>query len=420
MIDLDFFAEIWETIRRNRSRSLLTAFGVFWGLLMLIILVGVGTGLNNGLVKGLQGVPASSLYFGTDHTSMPYKGFQKGRRFNIDNDDVSALRREFSDVAEYISPINFVGSNKFSVGDRSGDYELVGITPDYFHTMPLALDMGRTLNVNDILERRKVCVIGRRMYNELFPGEPDIAGQLIKAGSVYYQVVGVIHRLSDNINIGFNADETLMMPITTAQLNYGQGNTVHFMSLSLRDGYSMAEHQDRIIGLLKQRHIVHPDDPTAFWSFNVEEIIGQFSMLFSGVSILIWIVGIGSLLAGLIGISNIMLVTVRERTQEIGIRRALGARPSTITRQILSETLLLTFAAGIGGLLIGVWIITAAGSVMANQPPSAEPSLMGPPQIPFSVAVAAFIILILGGLLAGWLPARRAMRIKAIDALREE
>lgn len=420
MIDLDFFAEIWETIRRNRSRSILTAFGVFWGLLMLIILVGVGTGLNNGLIKGLQGVPASSLYFGTDHTSLPYKGFQKGRRFNIDNDDVDALRREFSDVAEYISPINFVGSNKFSVGDRAGDYQLVGITPDYFHTMPLALDMGRTLNVNDIRERRKVCVIGRRMYDELFPGEPDIAGQLIKAGSVYYQVVGVIHRLSDNINIGFNADETLMMPITTAQLNYGQGNTVHFMSLSLRDGYSMAGYQDRIIGFLKQRHIVHPDDPTAFWSFNVEEIIGQFSMLFGGVNILIWIVGIGSLLAGLIGISNIMLVTVRERTQEIGIRRALGARPSTITRQILSETLLLTFAAGIGGLLIGVWIISAVGSFMASQPPSAEPSLMGPPQIPFSVAVAAFIILILGGLLAGWLPARRAMRIKAIDALREE
>lgn len=418
MFDYDFWQEILQTIRRNRWRSLMTAFGVFWGLLMLILLVGIGSGFERGMQNNVKGIPSNSIFMGANRTTMAYRGFQKGRSWDLENEDLDFLLREFKDEVRMLSPINFAGAAATAVGQKTGSYNVVGVSAAYEHTMPMRIVYGRFINEIDLRERRKVCVIGQKVYETMFTPGTDPCGSLIRSGSIYYTIVGVVRKTSDNINIGSDTNESLLIPLTTEQLTYGQGHKIHFLGVTLHDRYPAHEYEERIAAAIKQRHYVHPDDKGAMWSFNLSEILGTFQMLFAGISVLIWIVGTGTLLAGLIGISNIMLVTVRERTQEIGIRRALGARPMTIMRQILSESLVLTGAAGIGGLVLGIWILALVNRIRAASPDS--DTLFDNAQIQFGVGIAALVILVVGGIVAGWMPARRAMKIKAIEALREE
>ena len=418
MFDTDFWQEILQTIRRNRWRSLMTAFGVFWGLLMLILLVGVGRGLERGMMSFVTDIPANSVLMGTGYTTLPYQGFRKGRYWTLENDDLGFLRREFGDAIRTLSPMNFAGSADCAAGQKTGEFSVVGITAAYLTAMPQQMLYGRYVNEIDQRERRKVCVIGRKVYETLFTPGTDPCGHLLKAGAVYYTVVGVAQQKNDQFTIGTDVDESLLIPLSTAQLTYGQGQTLHMLGVTLHDHCDAEAYEARISAALKQRHFVDPQDPGAMWSFNMAEMIGMYAALFLGISVLIWIVGAGTLLAGLIGISNIMLVTVRERTQEIGIRRALGARPRTVMAQILSESLVLTGTAGIAGLVLGIWVLALVGRIQeANPDPSA---MFGNPQIPVGVAVAALVILTVGGVVAGWMPARRAMKIRAIEALREE
>lgn len=414
----ELWEEILQTIKRNRWRSFMTAFGVFWGLLMLIILVGCGLGMSNGITGGLMNVPSNTVFFGGGNTSMAYKGFGKDRYITIDNKDLEIVRENLGHRTRYMTPLAFAGSKTVNYLERSDSYSIVGTTSNYLNAIPQQLLFGRYINEIDIRENRKVCVIGRQAFETLFPGKQDPTGKVIQVGNIYYTIVGVVQKLTNNINIGSDIDKSILLPISTAQVAYNMVNQVHVLCITLHDQYSTTKWLPRIESWMKEHHYVHPDDKAAFWSMNLSEIFSMFQNLFLGINILIWIVGAGTLLAGIIGISNIMLVTVRERTQEIGIRRALGASPFTILSQIMAESLVLTLAAGIVGLLVGVWILALIDTISSANPSPNQ--FFASPQIPFSISISALIILVVGGLLAGWMPARRAMKIKAIDALRDE
>lgn len=396
----------------------MTAFGVFWGLLMLILLVGAGLGISNGITSGLTVIPSNTIFMGGGHTSKAYKGFGKDRQIGLDNQDVEIVRTNLGKRGRYITPLLFAGSKIVNYGEENGSFDVVGTSPGYYYAVPQQMAFGRYLNDIDAKERRKVCVIGQKIYDTLFPNGEDPCGNIIQVGNIYFNIVGVAKKLSDMINIGADVDESVIVPLETGQLAYNMSNQVHGLCITLHDQYKISDWEERVKGWVKEHHYVHPDDDAAVWSINLSEIIGTFTNLFLGIGILIWIVGVGSLLAGIIGISNIMLVTVKERTQEIGIRRALGAKPRSIMLQILSESLVLTLAAGLTGLVFGVWILQLAGLIMKANPN--DGGIVIDPQIPFSVAFAALMILVIGGLFAGWMPARRAMKIKAIEALGEE
>lgn len=412
--------EIWQTIRRNKWRSLMTAFGVFWGLLMLILLVGLGNGIFNGIVGDIKMIPSNSLILWGGSTSLPYKGFGIDRSITLENKDQDAISANFAKEVRFQIPLTEAGTKDCSFGEHTFSGQVIGSSHNYCHLMPSQILYGRFLNEIDIKEQRKVCVIGSRVYKNLFPQGGDPSGKTIKVGEIYFTVIGVTQKLSSMISFGYDPEETLVLPITTEQLAYNQVNKIELLIVTLHDKFKGEDYLEPVKSVLKEKHVVHPDDKTGIDGFSFAEQVAMFSRLFGGITILLWIVGCGSLLAGLIGISNIMLVTVKERTQEIGIRRALGAKPRTILTQILAESLVLTAAAGLAGLMLGVWILRIVGIFVDSIPKTEDSFPFQNPQIDFSVAMAATGVIILGGLLAGWMPAQRAMKIKAIEALREE
>lgn len=412
---MDFFNEILATISKNRSRSLLTGFGVFWGMMILLALVAVGDSLRSAVWSHVKGFATNSVFIGTSTTSLPYKGLQKGRQWDIVNSDLPVLRRE-APSADIISAVSFKGEwdNNVRYGDRKGSYSIIGVSPDFPKVFYIPILYGRNVNDIDLGERRKVCVIGNRVYRELFPEGGDVTGRMLRVGSIQYRIIGVRRKATTDIYIGGHPDEQVVLPITTLQQTYHFGETIDMVMATAKPGVSAAQVETELTAALKQLHSVAPDDQRATWSMNIEEQFKANQSLMLGLSILIWLVGIGTLISGAVGVSNIMLVTVRERTKEIGIRRALGASPRVIVRQILAESTLLTFLAGVLGIVAGVGVVQLAGFLLKDN------EMFGTMQVSFSVAVGALILLILIGLLAGLLPASRALAIKPIEALSEE
>lgn len=412
---MDFFNEIWLTISKNRSRSLLTGFGVFWGMMILLALVAVGDSLKSAVWSNIAGFATNSTFIGTSTTSKPYKGLQKGREWDIVNSDLPVLRREVPS-ADVISPVSFGGlwDNNVRYGDRKGSYQQIGVDADFSKVMYVPILYGRNINDIDLNERRKVCVIGNRVYRELFPEGGDVTGRMLSIGNIQFRIVGVRRQAKVDVNIGGPPDELVVLPITTLQQTYHLGETIHMVMATAKPQTTAAEVEDEIKSTLKQLHSVAPDDQRATWSMNMEEQFKSVNYLMLGLTLLIWLVGIGTLISGAVGVSNIMLVTVRERTKEIGIRRALGASPRVIVCQILAESTLLTFLAGVLGIVAGVGVVQLADVLLKDN------EMFGTMQVSFSVAVCALILLILIGLLAGLLPSSRALSIKPIEALSEE
>ncbi|MDD4923133.1 MAG: ABC transporter permease [Bacteroidales bacterium] len=419
MFDLDKWQEIWMTITRNKARSIFTAFGVFWGILMLTILLGTGNGLENGMMSNIEGFATNSCFFYAEKTSVHFKGFKKGRQWNMHNSDIKIILANIPEI-KYLAPMLFGGSseNNTSRGDIAGTYGVRGCYPDYAHVEEQRIIYGRYINEVDIQGKRKVCFIGKNVYEALFkPGEDPI-GQVIKSNGIYYTVIGVGSGVS-NIQIGGRSDDMVVLPFTTMQSAYNQGDNIHFMAAVAQDNIDASYVETEIKKILKTQNDIAPTDERAVGSFNISEMFKTFSYLFLGIRILIWIVGIGTLLAGAIGVTNIMLVSVRERTKEIGIRRALGAKPRDIISQIISESLVLTAIAGFVGLSLGVALLAVFDNIINNLPPESGIFLKNI-MIKFDVAILASVILITMGLLAGLLPAWRAMQIKPIEALSEE
>ncbi len=412
-IDLDSYKEILDTLTRNKTRSFLTGFGVFWGVFMLVALIGGGNGLKEMLSSNFEGFASNSAIVFAQPTTKPYQGFRKGRYWSMTYRDVERLKQQVPEL-DVVSPMLSRWGAVATFSDKSSSCNVKGLLPDYQKVETPQLFYGRFLNEMDMAQRRKVCVLGKKVYKTLFPGGGDPCGQMIRIDSMYFNIVGVDYA-SGNMSINGRAEEAVVIPITLMQQTYNKGDSVHLICATAMPGVKMGKVTSRMREVIARAHHVDPTDEKAVTVFNTEIMFGLVDSLFSGVNLLIWLVGIGTLLAGAIGVSNIMMVTVRERTTEIGIRRAIGATPRSILGQIISESIVLTSVAGLSGILFAVAILemlelanTTDGIVQAHY------------QVGFWTAVGAVVLLSVLGVLAGLAPAARAMSVKPVDAMRDE
>ena len=412
--DLDTYKEILDTITRNKSRSLLTGFGVFWGVFMLIALMGGGQGLKEILQNNFAGFATNTAIVWAQNTTKPYKGFNKGRQWNMELSDMERLRQRIPEL-DVITPLLFSGRKTLVYGDKTFNGSTQGVDPDYAKVSAPKIFYGRYINEMDVRQQRKVCVIGKQIYQNLFPGGGDPCGKSLRVDSTYYTVVGVDYRSGNGVNFGGRADETITLPQSVLRTAYNRGNAVDIIAVTGKPGVVMSTLAKPIRETIARRHSVDPTDEKGLMVFNTEVLFQMLDNLFKGVNFLIWMVGIGTLLAGAIGVSNIMMVTVKERTTEIGIRRAIGATPKMILSQIISESIILTLVAGMSGIIFGVAILQMLE--MAN---TTDGIVSAHFQVNFWTAIfSAILICILGGL-AGLAPAWRAMSIKPVDAMRDE
>ena len=411
--DRDRFHEIWETLTRNRSRSLLTGFGVFWGIFMLLSMMGGGQGLKALLEHELEGFATNSGFLISGETSLPYKGFRSGRTWTLTLSDIERLRRSIPEIDVVTGNIGMWGSQA-TYEDREADCQGRGVRPEYARIEEPKLACDRYINEVDIDQERKVCVLGKRVYQNLFPDGGDPCGEFVQFGNVWFQVVGVD---MNNGNIGINgtADRSLTIPMSVLQKLYNKGDDVDFICMTAKPGYKIKDILARSKEILFREHFIDPDDKKAVFEVNAEELFSIMDNLFKGVNLLIWLVGFGTLLAAAIGVSNIMMVTVKERTTEIGIRRAIGATPKMILSQIMLESVLLTLAFGLLGIVFSVMVLSVAEIGV-----SASMEMAVGFQVSFGAAMLAVLILTVLGLLAGLAPAARAMNIKPVDAMRDE
>lgn len=413
-MDIDTWEEILVTITRNKTRSLLTAFGVFWGIFMLVALIGGGNGLKEMMQSNFDGFATNSAFFIAEQTGEAYKGFRKGRWWSLEYDDVERIKRAVPEI-EVITPTISRWGQTAVYEEKKSNCQVKGLEPEYNIIERQVMGYGRFINEVDVREGRKVCSIGKRVYEELFtPGE-DPCGKFIKVDGVYYQVVGVCISES-NMSINGRASEAITLPITTMQRTYNFGKRVHMISFTARPGLKITDVQEKVEAVVKKAHYISPTDKQAIMMLNAEAMFSMVDNLFAGIRILTWMVGLGTLLAGAIGVSNIMMVTVRERTTELGIRRAIGARPRDILQQILSESIVLTSIAGMAGITFAVLILQLAEMGINSGSGHNYYNF----QVSFWMAIGTAAILLTLGMLAGLAPAYRAMAVKPIDAIRDE
>jgi putative ABC transport system permease protein len=420
IFDLDKWHEIYFALKKNPLRTFFTAFGVFWGIFMLIIMMGAGEGLYNGATHDMGGMATNSIFMWTQNTSMPYKGFQRGRYYRFNNDDTQALIDnipELDVIAPRLQGWGGEGNNNVVRGERTGGYNIQGDYPAINLIDPVEITSGRFINENDIADKRKVAVLGLQVVNDLFnPGEESL-GEYIQIQGVYFQVIGVFKSKKGDQQAEWD-NKAIFIPFTTLQKVYNYGDMVGWYSMTAKKEYSASVIEEKAKDLLKKRHSIHPDDDRAVGSFNLEKEWSKMTNLFTGIRALVWIVGIGTLLAGVIGVSNIMLIVVKERTKEIGVQRAIGAAPINIVSQIIIESVLLTSFAGYFGLALGVGLLELINYILVST--GAESNMFNNPEVDFNKAMTALLILVISGIFASMIPARRAVSIKPIDALRDE
>jgi putative ABC transport system permease protein len=416
MLDRDRWNEVLMTLQRNKLRSFLTMLGVAWGIFMLVMMLGMGNGLKNAVLGGFDGFATNCTFIWTMPTTKPYAGFQRGRDFDFENDDTRLIREQVPGV-EVCSPQlqlgGWQGGNNVNYKNRTAAFSIYGAEPDVIRVEAVRLAEGRFLNAKDLIDERKVCVIGEQVVERLFLKE-DPVGKYVRINGVYFKVVGRMRQKS-SANMGDNPEAKIYVPFTTFQKAFNSLNKVHWYSVIAKPGVEVAQIEDQIKKLMARKHKVDPTDENAFGSFNMQEMYGRMNMLFVAIAGISWIVGIFSLVAGAIGIGNIMLVSIKERTKEIGIRRSIGATPRNITGQIVQEALTLILIAGYFGLVAGVGALEGTRLAVGD-----GSDFLKNPGVDIRVALVAFAVLILSGLLAGLLPARRALAIKAVDALRAE
>ena len=412
-LDRDTFREILDSLLRNRSRSLLTGFGVFWGVFMLMLLVGGGQGLKQLLEKNFDGFAQNTCIVYPEQTSKAYKGYQKGRWWGMTETDVDRVRAMVPEL-EIVTPIISRWGQTAVKGENTASGSMKGVTPEYAGVETPKIRYGRYINQMDLADEKKVCVIGKRIYEQLFPEGGDPTGQRIAISGIYYTVVGVDYN-EGNMSVNGRATETISVPYTTMRKAYNFGKRIGLLCVTAKPGVEMSSVIPRIRSIIQRAHSISPDDNQAVQLINTQLIFGIVDNLFKGINFLIWLIGLGTLLAGAIGVSNIMMVSVRERTVEIGIRRAIGATPRQILGQIMSESVILTVVAGMMGIVVSVGILAAVELAMTQ-----DGVLKAAFQVPFSTAVTAALLLTVLGVLAGLMPAVRAMGIKPVDAMRDE
>jgi putative ABC transport system permease protein len=417
VFDLDKWKEIWATLRSNRLRTFLTAFGVFWGMVMLIAMLGFSSSIRTGTERQMAGLATNMMFIWGMQTTEAYDGLPPGRFIQFETKDIETLRR--LPGVEHVAPRlqlggwggNFIVSN----GSKNGNFTVMGDYPEIANIVAFAYEAGRFINHRDIAEARKVTVIGTGVVDQLFePGAPVI-GEYIQISGVYFQVVGVMKTLRTGRQ-GERDANTLYVPFTTMRTAFNMGDRVGFFALTAKDGTDGPELERQVREALSRQHRISPTDKLALGSFNMFEFYEEISTVFVVLFWVGWAVGGATLLAGVIGVSNIMLITVKERTKEIGVRKALGATPTSIVSMVMKESVVLTAIAGLVGVAAGVGLIAAFEGILRNAPESP----LGPPFVSLTTVLSAVAVLVAAGTLGGIMPASHAASIKPIEALRAE
>ncbi len=418
MFDADIWQEIFSTIRKNKLRTFLTGFSVAWGIFMLMVLLGSGNGLQNGVREEFADNAVNIMWMWTGKTSVPYKGLKEGRDIRFNNEDYDYLTTRADDIAQVSSRFYLRGDLTYSYGKEYGSFSTSTCHPALMEMEKIKLTRGRFINELDMRELRKVIVIGDDIRKALFK-EEDPMGKYIKVGSVPFKVVGV------SLDPGSDQNRQAYMPFTTAQRLYAGGNRVHNFTVTTRMVSTVKEAEAidlRIRDQMAQRHDFDPEDKSAMGSYNMLTDYIRTMKIFQAIKLFIWIIGIGTLIAGIVGVSNIMLILVKERTREIGIRKSLGASPASVVGLVLLESILITTVAGYLGLVMGVGLMEAVNfgleQMMAGG--GGDQIFFRNPTVNFTTALAATAILIISGALAGYIPARKAANVKPIEALRDE
>ncbi len=421
MFDREKWNEILEALMANPFRTLLTAFGVFWGIFILVILLAAGKGLENGIKKGFDGMATNTMFMWTQNTSKAYKGLPQTRNYNFKNADIPALKAQFPDLL-YVSPRNqlggYQGTNNVIRGDKTGAYTIYGDYPELIKQESMTITQGRFINQQDILNKRKVAIIGQGVIDEMYAAGENPIGTYIKINGVNFMVAGIYHSNNQNHGGAEAAQKNIFIPFTTFQQAFNYGDTVGWMAITAKDGASITDLKQSIFDFLKVRHSIHPEDDRAIGNFDLFEEYSKVQGLFMILRFIAYFVGTLVLLSGIIGISNIMLIVVKERTREIGVRRALGATPGAIRGQILTESIVLTILAGMLGIAAATGVLAIANSILSSMP--AEDMMFANPSVDMTVVFIALLILIGSGLLAGFIPAQTAINVKPVDALRTE
>ena len=417
MFDLDNWQEVWATLRSNRLRTFLTALGVFWGILMLIAMLAFASGMQQGTRRQMKGLATNVMWVWGNTTTIGYDGLPVGRQVKFDITDIDNLRR--IPGMEWLAPRLRLGgwgsSYTVSYEGKTGAYSVYAEFPDFRHILSFEYQAGRFINERDIAESRKVAVIGQAVRDELMPPTVNPIGQFIKISGVYFEVVGVTKTLRSGQQ-GDQDAHTAFVPFTTLKTAFHMGDRVGFFAMTAKPGTDGEEFERQVRATLAKRHRVSPDDQLAIGSFNAFVFFGKLETFFTVLSIVGWVVGGATLLAGVVGVSNIMLITVKERTKEIGVRKALGATPISIVAMVMKESVVLTALAGLIGVAAGTGLIAIASAVLENIPESP----MGPPILSLTTVLAAVGVLITAGGIAGIMPAAHAASIKPIEALRTE
>lgn len=419
MFDLEKWQEILSTLKQHKLRTGLTAFGVFWGIFMLVILLGAGKGLENGMTSNFGQVTNSIVIWSGRPTQLPYAGLPEGRRITLKPADVELIRERIPEVG-YAGGFNRLGgwgNEQYIVrDDNSGTFSVRGSQPGqaYLHSLNIE---GRFINQLDYDEKRKIAIIGRGVQEVLFAPWEEPIGQDINIHGVNFTVVGTFTSMATGDNAA-NEEEAIFIPNRTLRHAFNQAGWIGNITLVPKPGHDAAVVEEKVKTLLKEYHRVHPDDRAVFGSWNMQEFYDRIQGLFTGIQVFSWIVAIGTILAGVIGVGNIMLIVVKERTREIGLRKALGSTPGAIVSMIVQEALVITGFAGYLGLVAGVFALEGVNAYL--QSIGASGDTFQRPEIDFSTALVAIGVLMLAGLLAALLPAAKAARVNPIVALQDE
>lgn len=418
IFDYDTWQEIFGSIAKNKIRTVVTVIGVLWGIFIYITLSGSAKGLDNGFDREFQDMAMNSMFVWPQSTSIPYAGFKIGRSPRLTIQNVKTLKQQVPEI-QYIAPRNARGVRSGPPAsvvyrDISRTYNIYGDYPEYSEISTKKIYKGgRFINNADITNKRKVCVIGERTEKELFEEDENPVGKFIRIDNVYFQVIGV-HKY--NPGGGFETDGDIFIPFETFRNLYNTGDKVNWFVIAAYDNADVILVEKKVKKVLKRIHKISPDDERAFGSFNIGEVFNRIKGFADGMTFLSLVVGLATIIAGVIGIGNILLISVKERTKELGVRRALGATPGEVRIQIVLESVFLTLIAGVLGIILGA---AALATINFFTQDLAEFPYTNP-TVPPLLVLGALLIMTFMGTLIGLIPAQRAVSIKPIDALREE
>jgi putative ABC transport system permease protein len=416
VFDRDNWSEIWATMRRNKLRAFLTACGVFWGIFMLVMMLGIGAGLRNGTAKSMGGFALLTVYVWGQRTTVAHAGLRPGRGVHFNNADIATVAA--LPGVDRVAPRARLGEWRVgvnvTVGSKTSTFNVVGDTPELLSVEPLTMTRGRFLDPFDLSEQRKVAVIGDQIRRVFF-GQDDPVGKDIRVQGVHFHVIGVVKSLRTG-DEGERTDGSVFVPFSTFQTAFHQRDRVGWLALSVAPHASARDVERRVRSALSRQHRLAPNDDQALGSFNAAEEVDRIEGLFRGIRLFVWFVGVLTLFAGVLGVSNILLITVKERTKEIGIRKALGATPAAIVTLVVEEAMVLTALAGYAGLVAGVSALEILERALANVPNAP----LNRPEVDLRAALVAVGVLMLAGLVAGIVPARHAAAVHPVEALRAE